>query len=400
MSEETPRPTRADGLPKRRGKTKKRHTVVTVIVATMTVLALVVGLSAVAFYRTISDNLNESSGMDGVNNRPEDLDTGPKKPIRILVMATDTRQGEGNGIDGESKEIEHSDTNILLHISADRSRAYGVSIPRDSLVDRPACGKNDVIPAQEKAIWNDAFKLGQEGCTVEQFEYNTGVRVDGFVTLDFRGFKDMVDAIDGVPVCVPFDIDDSEHDIFIKAGEREISGDEALDYVRVRAVGSGSDLGRITRQQTFIASMTKKVSSAGTLARPDKVLNFLTAVTKSLTISENLANLKELSKIALSLQNVGMGKVQFVTVPVADFPREDPNWGRVQWTEASKDLWDRIARDKPLTKALTEKAIKADRAPGDKTPDPDATDGPKSPSPTREPTEDEIAAAEYEARCA
>lgn len=403
MSEETPRPSRSDDAPKRRGKAKKRHTVGTVIMATMLALTLVVGLGAVAFYRTISGNLNESSALDDVNNRPEEFGKGA---IRILVMATDTREGEGNEIDREAKTTEHSDTNILLHISADRSRAYGISIPRDSLVTRPACGKGDSIPAQENATWNDAYEVGKEGCTVEQFEYNTGVRVNGFVKLDFRGFKDMVDALGGVPVCVPFDIDDPEHDIFIKAGEREISGDEALDYVRVRNVGTKSDLARITRQQTFIASMTKKVSSAGTLARPDKVMGFLSAVTKSLTISEDLANLKKLAGLGLSLQDVGLGKVQFLTVPVVDVPVGDPNWGRVLWTEESEDLWDRIKHDKPLTQELTERAIKADRAPGEGKPEGDESDDGDTPttSPTpstpKEPTEEEIAAAEYEARCA
>ncbi|MFC6696321.1 LCP family protein [Nocardioides daphniae] len=389
--------------PKRRGRKKKRHTVGTVILSTLLVLTLVTGLGAVAFYRSITGNLNESDAMNQLKDRPEDYDTGPKKPVRILVMGTDTRAGEGNKIDGETG-TEHSDTNILLHISADRSRAYGISIPRDSLVTRPDCGVDDEIPGEENATWNEAYQVGQEGCTVEQFELNTGVRVDGFVKLDFNGFKGMVDAIDGVPVCVPYDIDDEKHDIFIKAGEREIRGDEALDYVRVRAVGSGSDIGRISRQQTFIASMVKKVSSAGTLSRPDKVLGFLTAVAKALTISENISDLKRLTGIALSLQNVGMDKVKFVTVPHSEFPRESPFWGRVQWTEQADEMWRKIARDRPLGAELTSKAIRADRAPGkgkDKASDSPSPSATGSVDPDEEkPTDAEVAAAEYEARCA
>lgn len=409
MSEASERPDEPAEGPKRRGKAKKRHTVGTVILSTVVVLALVTGLGAVLVYRSITSNIEGSDALDHVNNRPEDFDTGPKKAVRILVMASDTRDGEGNKIDGEAG-AKASDTTILLHISADRSRAYGISIPRDSLVDRPDCGPGDSIPGEEDAIWNKAFTVGEEGCTVEQFEANTGVRVDGFVTIDFAGFKEMVDALDGVPVCVPFDIDDSEHDIYIKAGEREISGDEALDYVRVRNVGDGSDIGRISRQQTFIASMVKKVSSAGTLARPDKVLNFVTALAKALTISDNL-KVRDMAGIAYSLQSVGMDKVQFVTVPFTYFPRESPHWGRVQWTDAAEDLWWRVARDRPLGKELTEKAIRADKAPGGAQ---GSEAPPTSPSPTGpsssttpgegsepdEPTEEEIRAAESEARCA
>lgn len=411
MSEASERTEEPGNGPKRRGKAKKRHTVGTVILSTMLVLTLVTGLGAVAFYRSITANIDASADMDHVDNRPEDFDTGPKKAVRILVMASDTRDGKDNQIDGEQGG-GLSDTTILLHISADRSRAYGVSIPRDSLVSRPDCGPDNEIPGQTEVIWNEAFKIGGEGCTVEQFEQNTGVRVDGFVTIDFAGFKEMVDAIDGVPVCVPFDINDDKAKIYIKAGEREISGDEALDYVRVRNVGDGTDIGRISRQQTFIASMVKKVSSAGTLARPDRVLAFLTAVAKALTISENLSNMKQLAGIALSLQNVGMNKVQFVTVPFTYFPRGHEHYGRVAWTDSADDLWERIARDRPLGQELADKAIRADKAPGgvktEQGEKPTASPGPSAgpdaePSASAEPDEptaEEIRAAEYEARCA
>ena len=63
---------------------------------------------------------------------------GPKEPLNILVMGSDTREA-GNNIDNLTGGGERSDTTILLHLSADRDRAYGISIPRDSMVDRPEC---------------------------------------------------------------------------------------------------------------------------------------------------------------------------------------------------------------------------------------------------------------------
>ncbi|MBE7325356.1 LCP family protein [Nocardioides sp. Y6] len=392
MSEASERPEGSDQGPKRRGKAKKRHTVGMVILSTMLTLTLVTGLGAVAVYRSITSNIDGSDAMEHVDNRPEDFDTGPKKAVRILVMASDTRDGEDNKIDNEEGGL--SDTTILLHISADRTRAYGISIPRDSIVDRPACGPDNSIPEQSEAMWNAAYKVGGEGCTVEQFEQSTGVRVDGFVTIDFAGFKDMVDAIDGVPICLPFDVNDDKAKIYLKAGEREVMGDEALDYVRVRNIGDGTDIGRISRQQTFIASMVKKVSSAGTLARPDRVLGFLSAVAKSLTISDNINNTKQLAGIALSLQNIGMSKVQFVTVPFSYFPRGHQHFGRVAWTDQADELWERVKFDRPLGPELTSKAISADRAPGGR------GDGGGGKGGKRGPSEDEKQAAEFEARCA
>ena len=128
------------------------------------------------------------------------------------------------------------------------------------------------------------------------------------MVVDFNGFKDMVDAVGGVPVCIPEDIEDPAHGINIPAGEREIRGDEALDYVRVRyTVGNQSDLGRIKRQQTFMAAMIKKVASAETLARPDRLVKFLNAATKSLTL--DFESVGDLAGLGLQLQDIGLDKV-------------------------------------------------------------------------------------------
>src|SRR5688500_11236299 len=149
-------------------------------------------------------------------------------------MGDDTRSGEGNDIDTESGG-GGSDTTILVHLSADRSRAYAISIPRDSIVDRP---ESEDSSAVSDIIWNQAFSVGGPLCTVAQVEENTDVFVDHFVTVDFNGFGEMVDAVGGVPVCVPEDIEDPKHQIFVPAGDPSLlTGDEALDYVRARYVG-------------------------------------------------------------------------------------------------------------------------------------------------------------------
>jgi len=172
--------------------------------------------------------------------------------LNVLVMGSDTREGAGNNIDGLTGGGERSDTTILLHLSADRKRAYGISIPRDLLVDRPECKTESgtTIPGGTQVMWNEAFALGGPACTMQQFEQITGVRLDHFVKVDFEGFRGMVDAIGGVETCIPEDIDDPAHHIHIEAGTRKIKGKEALNYVRERyVVGNGSDVGRMKRQQ-------------------------------------------------------------------------------------------------------------------------------------------------------
>lgn len=343
---------------KRRGKGRKRHTVGKVVAATLVIIGMVTGLGVVFIYRHLNDNLTVVDLSKQLKDRPDKqrLDT-PKEPINVLVMGSDTRDGAGNDIDGLTGGGERSDTTIMFHLSADRSFAYGVSIPRDTLVDRPDCTaeNGDNIPGATGAMWNEAFSVGGPACTIQQFETLTDVFIDHYVVLDFRGFQDMVDAIDGVEVCIPEDIADPEHGINIPAGTREIEGVEALNYVRARyTLGDGSDIGRIKRQQAFIAAMASKVVSGGTLARLDRLVGFLNAATSSL--QTDLDSVLAIGKVGIGFRNIGLEKIQFITVPFQYSP-SDP--GRVEWLPEADQLWQRIMNDEPLTRELQAGVITA-----------------------------------------
>src|SRR3954447_4992416 len=141
--------------PKRRARPSKRHTVGKVLLATLVALALATGLSVVYLYRHLNGNLEVLDPTDQLSDRPSKIVEGPKGPLNILVMGSDSRDGEGNNIDGLTGGGERSDTTILLHLSADRERAYGVSIPRDLLVDRPECRTKGgtTIPGGTQVMW-------------------------------------------------------------------------------------------------------------------------------------------------------------------------------------------------------------------------------------------------------
>ncbi len=354
--------------PKRRGRTRRTSTVGRVVLISSLVLALVTGLGVVYFYRHLNGNLTVIEIAKQLENRPDKEEVaGPQEPLNILVMGSDDRDAEGNNIDNLTGMGQRSDTTILFHLSADRQRAYGVSIPRDSIVDRPACKNEDgshTEPATD-VMWNEAFNIGGPTCTVQQFESLTGVYIDHIVVVDFAGFEDMVDAIDGVPVCIPEDIVDPAHGINIPAGTREIEGREALNYVRARyTLGDGSDISRIRRQQAFIAAMAKKVISKDTLARVDRLVGFLNAATKSLTVDEDLENVVKIAKIGVSFQDIGLDNIQFLTVPNAYYSEDSGFWGRVYWEDSATRLWEQIANDEPLGKKFTGDAISAGSVPG------------------------------------
>lgn len=355
---------RAD-VPKRRADATRRRTVGRVIVASLVVLGLVTGLASVYAYVRLNGNIDKVDVDDKIDERLEKK--GPEGQLNVLVLGSDTRSGEGNAIDQEAG-AGGSDTTVLLHLSADRTRAYAVSIPRDSLVTRPDCGADNAVSGGEERKWNEAFALGQAhdpdgggpACAVEQVEATTGVPVDYYVVVDFNGFKEMVDALDGVPVCIPEDIEDPDAKIFIEAGEREISGDEALDYVRVRKnIGDESDLGRIKRQQAFMAAMIKKATSRGILARPDKLFAFLDAVTSA--VQTDFESVAQLGGLARQLQSIGLDNVKFLTVPW-EYVR--PSYD-VVWVEPrATRLWKLLVADEPLPARFTDGSLTAANAPG------------------------------------
>jgi LCP family protein required for cell wall assembly len=239
------------------------------------------------------------------------------------------------------------------------------------MVDRPDCKNPDgsTIPGGDNVMWNEAFGLGGPACTIQQFEQLTGIRLDHFVVVNFEGFQGMVDAIGGVEVCIPEPIVDPDHGINIPAGTRKIKGKEALNYVRERyVVGNGSDIGRMKRQQAFIASMAHQVISAGTLARPDHLVRFLDAATKSLTVDKGFDNLVDIAKLGIQFKDIGLDKIQFITIPNVPDPA-DPN--RLVWKQPqANQVWEKIAHDEPLTKKLSEDVISAGNLPGSGSPSP------------------------------
>ncbi|TIC80810.1 LCP family protein [Nocardioides sp. GY 10127] len=341
-----------------------RHPVLIALVATQMVLAIATATGVTVVYDHLNSNLDVEDVTSQLSDRPTkatetaSTDSEPTTALNILVMGSDTRSCDGCAIDGEAGG-GGSDTTILLHISADRTRAYGVSLPRDALVTRPDCTDSDgnTIAGGDLEMFNTAFAVGGAACTIQTVEQLTGIYIDDYVVVDFASFEDMVDAVGGVEVCIPTEVDDSEHHIHFDAGTQVLTGRQALNYVRERYVlSANSDIGRMKRQQAFIASMINQVVSAGTLTQPNKVVSFLNAATSSLTLDSGLGTVSKLAKLALTFADTGLDNIQFVTVPFEEY-EPDPN--RLVWAPSAKKLWKAIRQDKPLPKSLQSGAISA-----------------------------------------
>lgn len=292
---------------------------------------------------------------------PEDPGAGRDRDV--LVMAIDDRSGEnaelGGYVDGA-----RSDTTMLVHVSADRSRVDVVSIARDTRATVPACNltttPGERLSAPVTAKFNAAFAMGASAdtgdpatdlllaaaCTIYTVQEMTGVQVDDFVVVDFVGFRDMVDAVDGIDVSVPEAVVPHRYNtLALDAGVHHMDGWLALEYARVRyGVGDNSDTQRQPRQQSVVAALAEKVMSPRVLGDPVALSRFLGASTASLTLSPGLDSIREITGLGWSMRALDADAITFATVPGA--AADD---GYVAWTPEADDLWEAVRTDQPIT---------------------------------------------------
>ncbi|NEB35668.1 LCP family protein [Streptomyces sp. SID14515] len=266
----------------------------------------------------------------------------------ILLIGSDSRAGDNRKYGRDDGGSQRSDTTILLHLAADRKSATAVSLPRDLMVEIPSCRTADDKETREQfAQFNSAFELGGTACTIRTVEKMTGIRIDHHMVVDFNGFKDMVDAVDGVEICLKEPIDDKDAHLELPAGRQTLNGEEALGYVRARkTLGNGSDTERMERQQQFLGALVNKMQSNGVLLNPTRLYPVLDAATKSLTTDPGLDSLRDLYDLVRGMRNVPTEQVQFLTVPRQPY-RNNINRDELVEPDAG-ELFKQLREDRPV----------------------------------------------------
>ncbi|WP_090772507.1 LCP family protein [Nonomuraea maritima] len=334
-------PPSESGVPPRR----RRRWVRWVVGITLAVVLVVVG-ATVSITAMLTGNVTHEdvSEADLGATRPPKVATSA---MNVLVVGSDQRDGK-NAKYGHSIAGERTDTIMLVHVSSERDNAMVVSFPRDSLVQLPACRGTKKFPGQQAHLGmiNESFNSGGIGCTWKTIESLTRIRIDHYVKVDFTGFKSMVNAVGGVQVCLPEPVDDKKALLRLPAGRQTLNGEQALGYVRARySLGDGSDIGRIQRQQMFIASMIKKVMSGDTLTNPTRLYNVLNAGTKAVTTDSGLTPGVMLD-LATSLKGIDIGSIRFITTPW-HYSLTQP--GRVEWVQPqARKLFQIVAKDQSV----------------------------------------------------
>jgi len=296
------------------------------VAAITSVVVLLASGTAYLLYRHYGNNINRVAGL--ITNKGEAPATGD--PQNFLIVGSDTR-ADSTAADLQAEHTTNeggpalSDTMILAHISPKASKATLVSFPRDSWVTIAAYTdpKTGKTTPPHKAKLNSAFSegglpAGNAPLLIQTISDLTKVRIDHYVQVDFKGFRNMANSLGGVEICLTQPVKDLEYSgVDLSAGRHNLNGETALAFVRQRHGLTNGDLDRIGHQQQFIGAIVRKVTSAGTLANPFKLSAFLNVATSSVSVDERLST-AQLSSLALKFRQLDPQHVVFTTAPVTD----------------------------------------------------------------------------------
>ncbi|MEU4891555.1 LCP family protein [Streptomyces sp. NPDC044780] len=336
---------------RRRKRPSTRRRVVLYTVWTLAAVLVLGGAGLGYLYYKLNGNLtgvdvNAALGAD----RPKNVDNGS---MDILVLGSDSRAGE-NAKYGKDEGTSRSDTAMIVHVYKGHKKASVVSIPRDTLVQRPSCTtkKGQQAPAAQQAMFNSAYEVGGPACTVKTVESMTGVRMDHFLEVDFSGFKQLINDLGGVDITTTAAIHDPKSHLDLEPGRHTLDGEQSLGLVRTRhGVGDGSDLGRIKLQQAFVKALLDQIKQVDVFGNPKKLYDLADTSTKALTTDSELASVSKLKGFAESLKGIGSGNMKMTTLPVQYDPQ---NPARVLPMEKKSELiWTALRHDQPVPASAT-----------------------------------------------
>jgi LCP family protein required for cell wall assembly len=311
------------GQPGRRGRR-------IALIIGIVVIVLIAGVGGTYFW--INGKLNKSVALPAFS--------GTSAGTNWLIAGSDARTGitraERAQLHLGSQGADASDSLMLLHMGS--GKPVLISIPRDSYVPIPGHGSNKI---------NAALAIGGPTLLVQTIEQVTGLRINHYMGIGFGGLADVVNTVGGVRICLPSAIKDTASGVNLKAGCQNLSGTQAVAFVRDRHSFATSDLQRIQDQRAFLSALLSKATSPGVYLNPFTALPFASTAASSISVDKG-TSLYDLLQAAMALRGPQTG-----TVPIANANLPTSAGDAVEWNHTQAlQLFNALQKDKPVPAGL------------------------------------------------
>jgi len=249
---------------------------------------------------------------------------GSNEPRNYLIIGSDSRDNvdpndptAGAFLGPGEPAGKRSDTILLVRIDPVAGTVKMLSFPRDLWVPIADTGQNERI--------NTAYGRGRQ-VLVDTIRNDFGVVVNNYIEVDFRGFKDLVNALGGVPMYFDSAMRDSNTGLDIpQPGCVTLNGDQALAFARSRHLefkdargrwqdDPSGDLGRITRQQIFVRTAMHKALSLGLITNPKTFFDLLNVATNSVTLDQTIDR-GDLNELRVRFQKLDPNQMETYSLP-------------------------------------------------------------------------------------
>jgi len=220
------------------------------------------------------------------------LSTDPDKSVNTLVMGSDAGSNKGEG--GYCR----SDVMMLVCLQERDKKAVVISIPRDTKIELTGHGTEKI---------NAAHSYGGPSGAIDAVKTLLGLDVNHYISMQFTGFQQIVNALGGVPIHLNQPINDP-HAGYLPAGDLNLDGWQALVVVRSRKLPNG-DVDRIKSQQAFMKALMAKAESMKSVWKAKQLVDIVATNCKMDYSASQLMSLAD------ELRGFDINNVQFVTVP-------------------------------------------------------------------------------------
>jgi len=303
-----------------------RYGRVLIIVFSTIIAAVAIATAAFFIYINSINNTINSINTAEVENILAPIQS-PEEPVTILLLGRDSRDTES--------EMGRADTIMLLYLDPVNAAVSLLSIPRDTLVDIPGYGQDKI---------NAAYAYGGEKLMIKTIQDFIGAEINHYVTLDFQGFVDLIDAMGGVDITIDRPLIDPKSGANLSPGEHHLTGEQALAYTRSRSTELG-DIGRIQRQQNLFKELMAQKLNVQYLSNIPYYFNILIDSTR--TDLEVLTILKY-AKAALSLTAENFSASIIPTH--SDWIEDNTISVQIPDQEEAGAMWERILAGEPASR--------------------------------------------------